>query len=124
MRAKTKHSLLELRAEFIAFHRRYGMKVVKTLDEAQGLIFLCPACFEKNDGARGTHSVICWTKNVTKDLGFNDRHHRYRFEGTGLDDLSLKDDIEDQELKDKKLDVIDMRPICYWQGFIRKGFAK
>lgn len=124
MRAKTKHTLLELRAEFIAFQSRHGMKIVKTLDEAQGLIFLCPACFEKNGGARGTHSVICWTRKVPEDLGLNAQRHRYRFEGAGLEDLSLKYDIEDQEPEDKKLNVIDMRPVCYWQGFVKKGFAK
>lgn len=124
MRAKTKHSLLELKAEFIAFQRLRGMKVVKTIDEAQGLIFLCPACFEKNGGARGTHSVICWTKEAQEDLGLNGRRHRYRLEGTSLEDLSLKYDAPDEEPEDKKRNVIDMRPICYRQGFVKNGFAR
>lgn len=103
------------------------MKVVKTLEEAQGLIFLCPACFEKNSGPRGTHSVICWTNKVSEDLGLNAQRHRYLFEGTSLEDLSLVYDSSstvDSEPIDKKRNVIDMRPICYWQGFVKVGFAK
>jgi hypothetical protein len=31
-----------------------------TAADPDGVIFLCPKCFEANGGPTGTHSVICW----------------------------------------------------------------
>lgn len=36
---------------------RYDFHDVATAAEAHGLMFLCPACFDKNNGSVGTHSV-------------------------------------------------------------------
>ena len=49
--------------------------------EAEGLMFLCPACFWSNEGAVGTHAMIVWRPVPGPCPGFD---------GTGYADLSLK----------------------------------
>jgi hypothetical protein len=55
--------------------------------EADGIIFLCPKCFQKNGGPVGTHSIICWRPSVPPSV--TPGPGRWEFNGTGLDDLSL-----------------------------------
>ena len=59
---------------------------VDTIQEADGVIFLCPVCFKSNNGRVGTHSVICWQPHVPRVSPYSGR---WRFEGTGYGDLSL-----------------------------------
>lgn len=61
--------------------------VVATLEEADGVQFLCPKCFAANNGPVGTHSVICWRPRVPPDVLPNPG--RWEFQGTGLGDLTL-----------------------------------
>lgn len=60
---------------------------VDALAEADGVLFLCPKCFEANGGEVGTHSVICWRPRVPPDVC--PRPGRWEFHGTGLGDLTL-----------------------------------
>lgn len=60
---------------------------VDTIEEADGVLFLCPTCFKVNQGAVGTHSVICWQPHVPQSTF--PRPGRWKFEGTGLSDLTL-----------------------------------
>jgi len=57
-------SLRELDAKFLQREvregRTYHLTQDITLENAHGLQFLCPKCFEENKGPVGTHSVICW----------------------------------------------------------------
>lgn len=80
-----------------------------TLAEAQGVQFLCPACFAKNGGAVGTHMVLCWFK----DRGIPDSAvpgpGRWKVSGTGFDDLTLTPSVD--------LGAGD------WHGFITNGVA-
>src|SRR4051812_23022235 len=36
---------------------------VDTLEQAQGIDFLCPVCFVTNGGSEGTHHVLCWSRS-------------------------------------------------------------
>lgn len=56
--------------------------------EANGIRFLCPKCYAKNGGPEGTHSVICWSPDAPADI--RPAPGRWRLEGNGFDDLSLK----------------------------------
>lgn len=58
------------------------------IKEADGLIFLCPVCFKKNNGNVGTHSIICWKPHVpqTRTPGPG----RWNFLGTGFEDITLQ----------------------------------
>jgi len=64
-------------------------KQVDTIEEAQGVEFLCPKCFIENKGKAGTHICICWSRA----RGVPDEVHpgpgRWALQGTGLHDLTL-----------------------------------
>lgn len=75
---------------------------------ADGVLFLCPACFANNKGERGTESVLCW---------FADRLHipadatpgpgRWTATGTSFADLTLSPSVNvDHE---------------HWHGWIKNG---
>lgn len=77
------------------------------IEQAQGVLFLCPACFAKNGGPIGTESVLCWFR----DRGVPDDAlpgpGRWTASGTGFDDLSLSPSVNvDHE---------------HWHGFITNG---
>jgi len=62
--------------------------VVDTIDEADGVMFLCPTCFETNRGPVGTHQVLCWRPRVPD--GIKPGPGRWEFLGAGLENLSLR----------------------------------
>ena len=62
-------------------------RYVDTLAEADGVMFLCPKCFQANKGPVGTHSVICWSPRVPLDVP--PKPGRWNLTGTSLEDLSL-----------------------------------
>lgn len=65
--------------------RRYRVDV--SIDEADGVQFLCPLCYETNGGPVGTHGVLCWRPRVP--LSEFPGPGRWEFTGTGFDNLSL-----------------------------------
>lgn len=83
--------LTELEPEFVVLTEN-GYRHVPTIVEAQGLMFLCPSCFAKNNGPIGTHMVLCWSRsrgvpdNVTPGPG------RWMLVGTSFEDLTLDGD--------------------------------
>lgn len=95
---------------------RYVMWDVTTLAEADGIMFLCPACFAKNGGAVGTHSVLVTfaNRNVPDDAGSRSadgKPTRWAASGTNLDDLVLTPSI----LLDASQKPEDG---CHWHGFV------
>jgi len=60
---------------------------IENLAEAEGMIFLCPACFWSNRGAVGTHSMIVWRPSVPRDVFPGPG--RWDFAGSGYADLTL-----------------------------------
>lgn len=105
--------LTELQAHFeriIVPGKSY--KRVTDIDNAQGIMFMCPKCFIKNSGPVGTHYIVCWFKGC----GVSDDEHpkpgRWAFAGTGLDDLTLVPSIN-----------LPGDDGCQWHGFIRDGAA-
>ncbi len=74
---------------------------------AQGVMFLCPACFKKNGGPIGTETILCWFK----DRGVPDSAFpgpgRWTASGTGFEDLTLAPSVNvDHE---------------HWHGWITNG---
>jgi hypothetical protein len=65
---------------------------VDGIGNAQGVSFLCPVCFQKNSGAVGTHSVICWSRSRGVPDDVQPGPGRWTLEGTGLADLTLNGD--------------------------------
>lgn len=96
--------------------QRYEFHNVETVAEADGVCFLCPACFEKNGGSVGTHGVMVTfeARNVPDAAGSRDasgKPSRWAASGTTIDDLVLTPSI--------LLDA-DRAPDqgCHWHGFV------
>jgi len=95
---------------------RYEFLDVGTVAEADQIMFLCPACFAKNGGAVGTHSVMVTFagRGVPDEAGSVDsdgKPSRWTASGTSLDDLVLTPSI----LLDAKRKPGEG---CHWHGFV------
>lgn len=64
------------------------MTEVETIEEANGISFLCPKCFRDNNGPIGTHHVLCWAPQVPQTM--SPKPGRWAMEGAGVNDLTLK----------------------------------
>lgn len=62
-------------------------EVVEKLEEANGIEFLCPKCFQQNGGPVGTHVVICWQPGIPANV--NPGPGRWKLVGTSFEDISL-----------------------------------
>ena len=75
---------------------------------ADGLIFLCPTCFKKNNGVVGTESVLCWfagKSHIPADA--KPGPGRWTATGTSFHDLTLSPSVNVNKE--------------HWHGFIKKG---
>lgn len=99
---------------------RYEFHNVGSVGEADQIFFLCPLCFEKNGGSKGTHGVdVSFAgRNIPDEAGTRDstgKPSRWTVvSGTSLDDLVLAPSIllDAGREPDKG---------CHWHGFV--GFA-
>jgi hypothetical protein len=113
-------SLIELEAEFLRYEPKDGhiyLTHADTIEQAQGVRFLCPLCFQANNGARGTHSVICWSRS----RGVPDDAHplpgRWALHGTSLADLTLNADPPSNARS------VALLGGCAWHGHVTNGQA-
>jgi hypothetical protein len=111
-------TLRELEAYFVRYEVRDGVTYhvhVATLAEAQGITFLCPACYAKNCGPVGTHSVLCWFagRGIADDV--DPKPGRWNPTGTGLDDLTF--------VGPGSFSVWLQEARCAWHGFVSNGCA-
>jgi hypothetical protein len=79
--------LSELQPKFLKVETDVLRRYVDTIQEADGIIFLCPVCWKKNKGPVGTESIICWKPSVPQTVG--PKGGRWNLVGTGFHDLSL-----------------------------------
>lgn len=79
--------LAELEPRFMRREDDHHFQDVESIDEADGIIFLCPVCFKANNGPVGTHAIICWRPRVPQTT--SPTPGRWEFEGSGIDDLTL-----------------------------------
>lgn len=87
--------LTELEPQFLryeAMHCGVSYHEVDTIVEAQGIVFLCPTCFEKNSGPVGTHMVLCWSRSRGVPDNATPGPGRWKLDGTDYNDLSLNAD--------------------------------
>jgi len=83
--------LTQLDPQFLKTADNHSLKYIDDILQADGILFLCPKCFENNNGAIGTHSIICWKPHVpqtTVPTG-----GRWTFEGTSYANLTLSPSI-------------------------------
>lgn len=90
---------------------------VETLAEAQGIEFLCPACFAANGGPRGTHMVICWSRSRGVPDDVKPGPGRWLMAGTGIHDLTLNADPPGTARS------VKLEGGCGWHGYVTNGDA-
>lgn len=110
--------LTELNPHFLKRESDSSRRQVDTLAEADGLQFLCPACWKANRGPVGTHVIICWAPSVP--LTTNPVPGRWSMVGTGFGDLTLVAGsssvlIEASE-REKERGIKE-----HWHGFVKNG---
>lgn len=101
--------LTDLQPRFLEILDDGSFKTVERMDEADGVLFLCPKCFVANGGPKGTHAIICWRPHVTQDHPPNPG--RWQFHGHDLTDLTLVAGSSS----------ILLTSGCRWHGFITDG---
>lgn len=89
--------------------------LVDNLSEAEGVQFLCPLCFEKNNGSIGTHYVLCWFVGKVPDET-EPKPGRWNPSGTGLDDLTF--------VPPGAVSVQLLGECCGWHGHVANGEAQ
>lgn len=83
-----KMELSQLEPEFLKIIDENTNKRIDDITQADGIVFLCPVCFKNNGNSNiGTHSIICWQPHVPQER--TPKPGRWKFEGTGYEDLSL-----------------------------------
>lgn len=88
---------------------------VERIEDAQGLMFLCPACFARNDGPVGTHEVLVWFADRGVDPAHVASPRRWKVTGTGFHDLTLSPSIDLSNARGSG---------CQWHGWVRDGEAR
>jgi len=79
------------------------------IEDAQGVMFLCPKCYRAKGGPVGTHSVLCWFRNRDVPDAELPGPARWTVSGTGLADLTLAPSVH------------LLPPSCGWHGWIQDG---
>lgn len=80
-------TLSELEPRFVKLTTKTSWRHVDGVREADGIMFLCPACFAANGGDVGTHMILCWRPRVPR--GVEPGPGRWELHGTGVVDLTL-----------------------------------
>jgi len=112
--------LTQLEPEFISLSGDRGsFREVENIGDAQGISFLCPACFEANGGSIGTHSVICWSRSRGVPDHIEPAPGRWAMVGTNFHDLTLNADLP-STARSVDLTANGKFP-KEWHGFITNG---
>jgi len=101
--------LVDLEPTFLKVLGDGSHRMAVPFSEADGIMFLCPLCFETNGGRTGTHMVICWRPRVPQTV--SPVPGRWEFEGAGFDDLTLVAGSSS----------ILLMSGCRWHGYVRNG---
>ena len=103
--------LIELEPQFLKRIDDNHFRHVDSIAKADGIMFVCPLCFENNGRQRpGVHSVLCWSPSVP--LTTEPGPGRWSLVGTGYEDLSLQAGSSSILLTGEG---------CGWHGFIKNG---
>jgi hypothetical protein len=110
--------LTTLEPYFLRYEPRDGAiyhRMVESIVEAQGVMFLCPKCFETNKGNIGTHSVLCWSRSAGVPDSASPGPGRWKLVGSSLLDLTL-----DADPPNTARSVL-LTKGCGWHGFVTNG---
>lgn len=105
--------LTALEPEFLKWVDESHYHHVDTLACADGIVFVCPKCFEANGHQRpGVHSVICWFEGKVPDSA-TPGPGRWNPTGSGFEDLSF--------VPGAKSNSVLLTSGCQWHGFVTNG---
>jgi hypothetical protein len=91
----------------------FDTEAATTLADADGIMFLCPKCYQANGGPVGTHVVICWFAGKV-DGSLDPKPGRWNPGGTGIDDLTFVG---------PGATSVQLVGGCNWHGFVTNGEA-
>lgn len=81
-------ALTELDPHFLKWKDDTHFQRVDAIEEANGVLFLCPRCFlNKGKQSVGVHSVLCWAPTVPQTT--SPTPGRWTMQGTSYTDLTL-----------------------------------
>lgn len=103
--------LIDLEPQFIRREERHDgiyHPYVDDLRTAQGIMFMCPKCYEANLGPIGTHAILCWFSNRDVPDFISPFNGRWNVGGKSYADLSLTPSIR-------------LTAGCMWHGFVLNG---
>ncbi len=88
---------------------------VETVAEADGVMFLCPSCYDRNSGDVGTHSILVWIAG--REIPASETPlPRWDASGTALADLTLRPSINLHPDANRHPNA------CLgWHGWVRAG---
>ena len=107
--------LRDLEARFVRWDKsddgRITLPFADSIQDAHGVIFVCPKCFNDLGGRVGAHSCICWfVGRVPQDA--EPGPGRWNPSGSGIDDLTFIG---------PGLTSVLLTGGCGWHGFIQNG---
>jgi hypothetical protein len=80
--------LIELDPEWLKATDEHTYEICDTLEQAQGLCFLCPVCFTRS-GIHGCHRILCWFNGRGVSADRSPGPGRWNPQGTSFHDLSF-----------------------------------
>lgn len=108
--------LIELKPKWLKYKPEGDSKFfayVDSLQEADGILFICPKCFiDNNMDFTGVHSVICWFEDKVPDE-LDPKPGRWNPVGNSYDDLTF--------VPGKKTQSIQLLGGCNWHGYMING---
>lgn len=107
---------LELSPKFIKSNSEGGWRAVDSADDADGVMFLCPLCYQRNGGSVGTHQVVIWDLTVPISPLFSGPG-RWALEGETLGSLSLS------PAAPGRAHSVHLQGGCGWHGYVTNGQA-
>jgi hypothetical protein len=110
--------LATLEPQFLRYEARDGKESwcdVARIEDAHGIEFLCPGCFEKNGGAVGTPVIVCWSRSRGTPDDARPGPGRWKMTGTAFDDLTLDADPPNSARS------VQLTSGCRWHGFVTNG---
>jgi hypothetical protein len=107
--------LIDLDPWFVRYLEPDGdIQMVDSIEQAQGLLFLCPKCFSENHGPEGTHGILCWSESQGAPAdACSIPGRRLALKGTGFADLTLDSDPGSKPIL--------LTSGCHWNGFVMDG---
>lgn len=82
--------LFDLSPQFVSLVRTVGAagayERCDSIEQADGVRFLCPKCFAERNSPIGVHAVVCWKPSVLPKVR---PAGRWGMTGTGMYDLTL-----------------------------------